>query len=140
MYILTIDTIEQQKHYAKRSKSYVKYSQQASRPETESTSAVVEAWDRASQVAQTESACTAGEVRDRGVIPGSGRTPRERNGNQQQCSCLENPTDRGAWRATVHGVAKGRTRLRQLSTRTSTGAGVLASDGPMQDTGVSSGG
>ena len=39
-----------------------------------------------------------------------------RDGNPPQCSCLENPLDRGAWRATVHGVAKSGTRLKQLST------------------------
>ena len=44
-------------------------------------------------------------------IPGSGRFPGEGNGNPLQYSCLENPTDRGDWRATVHGVAKSRTRL-----------------------------
>ena len=38
---------------------------------------------------------------DKGSIPGSGRCPREGNGNPLQCSCLENPTDREAWRATV---------------------------------------
>ena len=41
---------------------------------------------------------------DAGSIPGSGRSPGERNGNPLQYSCLENPTDRGAWRAIVHGV------------------------------------
>ena len=41
-----------------------------------------------------------------GSIPGSGRSPRERNGNPLQYSCLENPTDRGAWQAIVHGTAK----------------------------------
>ena len=45
-----------------------------------------------------------------GSIPGSGRSPREGNGYPLQCSCLENPTDRGAWRATVHGVTKSRTQ------------------------------
>ena len=50
-----------------------------------------------------ESACNAGDL---GSIPGSGRSPRERNGNPLQYSCLENPMDRGAWRATVHKVAK----------------------------------
>ena len=55
-----------------------------------------------------ESACTAGDV---GLIPGSGRSPGEGNGNPLQYSCLENPMDRGAWWATVHGVAKSRTRL-----------------------------
>ena len=43
---------------------------------------------------------------DAGSIPGSGRSPEEGNGNPLQCSCLGNPMDRGAWRATVHGVAK----------------------------------
>ena len=46
-----------------------------------------------------------------GLILGSGRSPREGNGNPLQYSCLENPMDGGAWWATVHGVAKGRTRL-----------------------------
>ena len=41
-----------------------------------------------------------------GSIPGSGRSPGEGNGNPFQYSCLENPMDRGAWWATVHGVAK----------------------------------
>ena len=44
-------------------------------------------------------------------IPGWGRSPREGNGNPLQYSCLENSMDRGAWWATVHGVAKSRTRL-----------------------------
>ena len=55
-----------------------------------------------------ESACSAG---DPGSIPGSGRYAGEGNGNPLQYSCLENPLDRGAWQATVHGVAKSRTRL-----------------------------
>ena len=52
-----------------------------------------------------------GEVRDSGSVPGLGRYPGERNGNALQCSCLENPMDRGAWWATVHGVTKSKTRL-----------------------------
>ena len=48
----------------------------------------------------------AGDVRDAGSIPGSGRTPGEGHGNPLQYSCLENPVDRGAWRAMVHRVAK----------------------------------
>ena len=48
---------------------------------------------------------------DVGSIPGSGRSPGEGNGNALQYSCLENPMDGGAWWATVHGVAKSRTRL-----------------------------
>ena len=50
-----------------------------------------------------ESACNAG---DPGSIPGSGRSPREGNGNPLQYSCLENPMERGAWQATVHGVTR----------------------------------
>ena len=50
-----------------------------------------------------ESAYNAG---DPGLIPGSGRSPGEGNGNPLQYSCLENPMDRGAWQATVHGVAR----------------------------------
>ena len=49
-----------------------------------------------------ESACKVG---DPGLIPGSGRSPGEENGNPLQDSCLENAMDRGAWRATVHEVA-----------------------------------
>ena len=55
-----------------------------------------------------EFACNAG---DPGVIPGSGRSPGGGHGNPLQYSCLENPTDRGAWWATVHGVAKSWTGL-----------------------------
>ena len=49
--------------------------------------------------------------RDAGLIPGSGRSPEVRNGNVPQYSCLENSTDRGAWRATVHSVTKSQIRL-----------------------------
>ena len=55
-----------------------------------------------------ESACNAG---DPGLIPGLGRSPGKGNGNPLQYSCLENPMDRGAWQAIVHGVAKSRTQL-----------------------------
>ena len=48
----------------------------------------------------------AGDVGDEGVIPGSGRTPGGGNGNPLQYPCLENPMDREAWWATVHGVAE----------------------------------
>ena len=54
----------------------------------------------------------AGDVRDAGLIPGSGRSPGEGNGNPFQYSCLENPMDRGAWRAIVHGVTKSWTQLK----------------------------
>ena len=51
-------------------------------------------------------------------IPGSGRSPGEGNGNPFQYSCLENPMDRGAWPAIVHGVAKSWTGLRDSTTTT----------------------
>ena len=54
------------------------------------------------------SACNAGDL---GSIPGLGRSPGKGNGNPLQYSCLENPTDGGAWWATVHGVAKSWTQL-----------------------------
>ena len=57
----------------------------------------------------------AGDMRDLGSIPGSGRSPGEGNGNPLQYACLENPVDRGNWRATVHRVAKNQTRLKQFS-------------------------
>ena len=53
----------------------------------------------------------AGDVRDAGLIPGSGRSPGEGHDNPLQYSCLESPMDRGTWRATVLGVAKSRTQL-----------------------------
>ena len=48
----------------------------------------------------------AGDPGNMGLTPGSGRSPEVRNGNPLQYSCLENPMDRGAWWAAVHGVAK----------------------------------
>ena len=48
----------------------------------------------------------AGDSRDVSSIPGSGRSPGRGNGNPLQYSCLENPMDRGAWWAIVHGMAK----------------------------------
>ena len=53
----------------------------------------------------------AGHIRDVGSIPGQGRSPGEGNGNPLQYSRLENPMDKEAWRATVHGVTKSRTQL-----------------------------
>ena len=53
-----------------------------------------------------EPATSARNVRDAGSIPGLGKCPGEGNGNLLQYSCLENPLDRGASRATVHGVAR----------------------------------
>ena len=54
----------------------------------------------------------AGDIRDVGLIPGLGRSPGGGDDNPLQHSCLENPMDRGAWWATVHGVAKSWTRLK----------------------------
>ena len=51
----------------------------------------------------------AGDTGDVGLIPGSGRSLGGGNGNALQYSCLGNPMDRGAWRATVHSVAKSQT-------------------------------
>ena len=55
-----------------------------------------------------ESACNAGDL---DLIPGLGRSPGEGNDYALQYSCLENSMDRGAWRATVHGVARSQTQL-----------------------------
>ena len=61
----------------------------------------------------------AGDLREAGSIPGSGRCPGGGHRNPPQDSCLEDPVDRGTWRATVHGVAKSQTRLKRLSRPTS---------------------
>ena len=58
----------------------------------------------------------AGDVREAGSVPGLGRCPGGRHGNPLQYSCLENPMDRGAWRATVPEVAKSQTRQKWLRT------------------------
>ena len=63
-----------------------------------------------------ESACSTGAAGVTGLIPGFGRSPGGGHGNPLQYSCLENPMDRGAWRATVQRVAKTQTWLKQLST------------------------
>ena len=66
-----------------------------------------------SQVVQVvkNTSARVGNARDVGSIPGSGRCPGGRHGSPLQDSCLEYPMDRGAWWATVHGVAKSRTQL-----------------------------
>ena len=63
---------------------------------------------------------SAADARDSGSIPGAGKPPGAGNSNPLQCSCLENPIDRGAWQAAVHRVAKSQTLLKQLSTYTRT--------------------
>ena len=60
-----------------------------------------------------ESACSRGDL---GMIPGLGRSSGRGNDNPLQCSCLENPMDRGAWQATVHGVEKTQTQLSNFPT------------------------
>ena len=57
----------------------------------------------------------AGEGRDTGSIPGSGRSPEIGNGNLLQYACLKNSMDRGAWWATAHGVTKSQTLQTRLS-------------------------
>ena len=63
-----------------------------------------------------ESTYNAGDLRDTGSIPGSGRSPGRGHGNPLQYSCLENPTDRGAWQAKVHRVTQQWSQLKWLST------------------------
>ena len=58
-----------------------------------------------------EESANAEDARDAGSVPGSGRSPGEGNGNPLQYSCLEKSMGRGAWPATVHGVAESQTRL-----------------------------
>ena len=70
-------------------------------------------WDGASS---KESPASAGDMRDVGSIPGSGRSPGGGHGNPLRYSFLENPMDRGLWQNTVHGVTKSWTRLMRLST------------------------
>ena len=53
----------------------------------------------------------ARDLRDKGLIPGLGRVPGGEHGNPFQYSCVENPMDRGAWWAAVHGVTKSQTQL-----------------------------
>ena len=65
-------------------------------------------WGFPGSSADKKAACNAGNL---GSLPGLGRSPGEGHDNPLQYSCLENPMDRGAWRATVHGVAKGQTQL-----------------------------
>ena len=65
-----------------------------------------------------KSPANAGDTRDRSLIPGLERYPGGGNGNLLKYSCLKNPMDRGAWQATIHGVTKSLTRLKQLSRHT----------------------
>ena len=75
---------------------------------------------RASLVAQVANSppASAGDIKVTGSSPESGRPPGGRNGSPLQCSCLENPMDRGAWRAIVHWVAESGTTRSTYLTRT----------------------
>ena len=64
------------------------------------------------QFKKKKSACNAGDTGDMGSIPGWGKSPEGGHGNLLQCSCMENTIDRGAWQATLHGVAKSWTQLK----------------------------
>ena len=75
-----------------------------------------------------ESACNVGQL---GSIPGSGSSLGEGNGNPLQYSYLENPMDRGAWQATVHGVTKSRTQLSNYHTHTFNSASTPARTPPL---------
>ena len=66
---------------------------------------VSQSWTRLKQLSSSSSAG------DLGSVPGSGRSPGERNGYPLQYSCLENSMDRGAWQATIHRITKSGTRL-----------------------------
>ena len=68
-----------------------------------------------------EPTCHAGDMRDPGSIPGSGRSPEGEHNNPFQYSCLENPMDREAWQATVHRAAESDT-LKQETSHTGTHA------------------
>ena len=74
-------------------------------------------YNRASQAALVvkNPPAHAGDVRDVGSISGLGRSPGGGHGNPLQYSCLENPMDRGAWKATIHRVAMSQTRPKRLS-------------------------
>ena len=75
---------------------------------TQKQAAHTNSWGFSGGEDSKESACQVGDL---GSIPGLGRPTGERNGYPLQYSCLENSMDRGAWGATVHGVAKNQTRL-----------------------------
>ena len=75
-------------------------------------------WGFSGGTSGKEPTCNAGDIKDAGSIPGSGRSPEGRHGSPLQYSCLENPMDRGAWWATVHSVSKSQIRLKKLSAHT----------------------
>ena len=68
------------------------------------------------------------DIRDVGLIPVSGISPRGRNGNPLQYPCLKNPMDREFWQVTVHGVAKSPTQLKRLSTHACNNTKLMCGD------------
>ena len=72
---------------------------------------LIELWGFPGGSDSKESDCNVGNL---GSVPGLGRSPGEENGNPLQYSCLENPMDRGAWWATVHGVTMSQMQLMEL--------------------------
>ena len=66
-------------------------------------------WDTQVGTVVKNPPANAGDIRDLGLISGSGRSPGEGHGNPFQYSCLKNPMDRGVWKTTVYGVAKNQT-------------------------------
>ena len=74
----------------------------------------VMSWGFSGGASDKEPPANAGDVKDTGSIPKSGRSPREGHGNPLQCSCLENPMNRRTWWAAVNGVTESRTQLKWL--------------------------
>ena len=75
-------------------------------------------WELPQWLSSKEFTCSAGDAGDTGSIPGSGKSPGDDNDYPCQHSWQEKPIDRGAWRATVHGVTKSHRRLKRLSMHT----------------------
>ena len=90
------------------------------RQEVQSCCPLTQAWASQMALVVKNPSANAGDTRDACSIPGSRRSPREGHGNPLQYSCLENPMDRGAWWATVHGVTQSQTWLKRLSIRAHT--------------------
>ena len=79
------------------------------------TSYLMELWASQLMLVVRNPPANAGDVRDTGSVPVSRRSPGRGNSNPFQYSCLENPTGKEAWQATVHRVAKSQTQLEGLS-------------------------
>ena len=95
--------------------------QKPAQPWLERNSSTENYWASQGALVVKNPPANAGDTRDVGSIPRLGRSLGGGHGNPLQYSCLENPTDRKAWQATVHGVTKSQTRLKRLSTHTRAG-------------------